>query len=424
MSGARSRRESGTAGGTVHRSDSPGRAVRAPASAPGPLLPRGPLARLVHAGNRAVSTLLTVARQEDGVAGPEPVGPAPRLDAPGIADARRYYTSQPWRYTATILAQLRTALGLGAEGGADDALVLAVADWQATNGSGDPALLVDGKAGPRTLPRIFTSGLNVAGEGEAFGGEVQTEVVDQWSTLATPAARRDRLVELVNQRLVAAGVPAVTGAVDPVPVNSGSFDFEFWTMLIGDEALGGDEVTQDAAAEVADTVYHEARHTEQWFRMAQFRASQGLSARGIAAELGIPLAIARQAHGAPLVRGSVPALIAQGWWDSVYGGGADHRDRVLTEVEAAATARDAAEATLDADASPENQAAFDAATERFQRAHDAYRNLPEENDAWATGPAAAAGITRGSPPPTDSPAGTPPASGGPAHDVMPEENLR
>ena len=72
-------------------------------------------------------------------------------------------------------------------------LVLAVAEWQSTEGAGSPALAIDGKAGPRTPPRIFRGGLNVDGEGEAFGGEVQTDVIDEWATLATAEARCNRL---------------------------------------------------------------------------------------------------------------------------------------------------------------------------------------------------------------------------------------
>lgn len=378
---------------------------------------------LAAAGNRVLSGLVLVARQEAEVA---EVAPEPALlDDAATADARRYYTAQPWKYTPAIITQLRTALALDPEGGVDDALVAAVARWQSTEGAGDPALVVDGKAGPRTLPRIFRSGLNVAGTGEAFGGDVQTQVVDEWATLATPDARRDKLVELVNLRLAAAGVPTVTSAFDPNPVNAGSFNFPTWTMRIGQRRLGGDSIDEASARHVADTVYHEARHTEQWFRMAQLRAAQGLTARALAAELGIPARIATAARAAPLVRGSMQALIAQGWWDSVYGSGRAHRNRVLTEVNAAATARNAARAAFDADGTPENRARLDAALARFRTAFDAYRNLPEENDAWATGPAAAAGITGGSPAPpvVDEAAGPPPATDGPAHGTLPEADL-
>lgn len=402
------------------------------------------IAQLRPAGNRAITSILhaRVQRQDDEAPAGEapaaaPAEEAPLLDEDQITSARRYYTAQPGLYTPAIITQLRTELGLDPAGGVDDALTLAVADWQATQGGGDPELVVDGKAGPRTLPRIFRGGLNVEGEGEAFGGEVQTGVIDEWATLATAEARRDRLVELVNVRLATAGVPAVTPVFDTNANNAGSFGFRTWVMRIGQTRLGGDSISEDDAREIADTVYHEARHTEQWFRMAQLRAAQGLGAAAIALELGIPARIARAARAAPLVRGSMEAVIAQGWWNSVYGSGRSSRNNILREIDRASTARTRAQAAFDANPTPANQTALDRAHERFDRAFAAYRNLPEENDAWATGPAAAEGITGGSPEPEPAPeleeeglegaagepAGSPPAAEGPAHGTLPEENL-
>ncbi len=400
----------------------------------------GWIEHLRPAGNRAITSLLhaRVQRQdEEGAPAEEPAEAIPLLDEGQIADARRYYTSQPWLYTPAIIAQLRTELGLDAAGGVDDALVLAVAEWQSTEGTGSPALLIDGKAGPRTLPRIFRSGLNVAGEGEAFGGEVQTDVIDEWATLATPEARRDRLVELVNQRLASAGVPPVTPVFDPNANNAGSFSIATWVMRIGRARLAGDSISEEDARAIASTVYHEARHTEQWFRMAQLRAAQGLGAAAIARELGIEARIALLARAEPLVRGSMEAVIAQGWWDSVYGAGSAHREAVLGRVDRAATERRAARAAFAANATAANQARLDRANERFAVAFAAYQNLPEENDAWATEPAAAAGITSGSPEPEPEavpegegiegeggePAGSPPPGDGPAHGTLPEAGL-
>ncbi len=338
------------------------------------------------------------------------------LTPPQVAHAKSFYRAQPTRYTPAILAELRTAVGLDPAGGVDDALVAAVAEWQSTNGAANLPLKVDGMAGPRTLPRIFQHGLNVTGQGEQFGGEVQTGVVDAWAALATAEAWRDMLVEIVNRRLAAAGVPTVKPAFDENENNLGSFNFPSWAMRLGRKALDVPSMTQDEARALADTVYHEARHTEQWYRMAQLRGVQGLSPEGIAAELGIPGPIAKLAKDDPLERGSMQALIAQGWWDSVYGGGSAHRDAVLTELDRAGTALAAAQARFDADPSPANQAALDAATARRQRSIEGHEDLPEENDSWATGPAAAAGITGGTPAP-------PPPADGPAHDVAPENDL-
>jgi len=318
------------------------------------------------------------------------------LDEKQIADARRFYTAQPQLYTKSIVAQLRTSLGLGPYGGVDDDLVNAVAKFQTDEGT-DPNLKVDGKAGPRTLPRIFRNGLNVTATGKAMGAQAQTDVIDKWQTLGTPVARRDKLVALLNERLKAANVTEVKPAFDKNPVNSGSFDFETWSMQIGERFLSAPALSEEQAKDAVDTIWHEGRHAEQWFRMAQLRAGQGLSARGIAAELTIPANIAEDAKKSKLAPGSMEAVIAQGWWDSVYGAGSGHREAVLTELECADVALKKARKKARDHPTPANEAAVDRAQARFDKAFAAYQDLPEENDAWATGPAAAEGITRGTP---------------------------
>ncbi|MFD1044751.1 ATP-binding cassette domain-containing protein, partial [Kibdelosporangium lantanae] len=44
----------------------------------------------------------------------------------------------------------------------------------------------------------------------------------------------------------------------------------------------------DWVVDLANTVYHEARHTEQWFMIARYLSGQGYSAAGIASTMGIP----------------------------------------------------------------------------------------------------------------------------------------
>lgn len=264
----------------------------------------------------------------------------------------------------------------------------------------------------------------------------QEGVVDGWAKLATSKDRLAALVALVNKKLVAAGVPPREGRLRHEPGEPRQLDFTTWTMLVGQGPLGRESLSEAEAKDLADTVYHEARHTEQWFNMAQLRAGQGLSAKALVTELDIPADIATKAR-APLVRGSMKLLIAQGWWDSVYGTGSAHREKVLTEVDKASTALRAARDKEQADPSEENKAAATAALARFQKAFAAYQNLPEENDAWATGPFAAEGVTSGTPesekpspggaapagPTIDEPAGVPPSTNGPAHEVLPEKDL-
>ena len=126
-------------------------------------------------------------------------------------------------------------------------------------------------------------------------------------------------------------------------------------MDIGLEALAIAQPDRAQAADVVDTIYHEARHAEQWFRIAQLRALQrrrregaaedARLGRAIASELQIPRRIADLAVTTPprFALGSMDALIAQGWFDSVYGTGRARREHVLTELDRSGTALERAE---------------------------------------------------------------------------------
>jgi hypothetical protein len=190
---------------------------------------------------------------------------------------------------------------------------------------------------------------------------------------------------------------------------SGAFDFRVWRMSVGLKALRTAQPTRDQAAKLVDTVYHEARHAEQWFRMAQMRAGRGLSAAAIAAEMTIPPRVAALAVAAPLERGSMQAVIAEGWFDSVYGAGQEHRNSALTRAEADEAAVLAAQARYDKAKTPANEAALKAAEAKRDKSRAVYEDLPEENDAFATGRTSGAGVTRGAPDPVTPE--TPPQAG-------------
>jgi hypothetical protein len=382
--------------------------VPAPAQPAGAVAAPAPQAPLpARAGARALPLTGVLARavlqrQEDGP-----------LDATQVARAIRFYTLQPQRYTPEIVAEIQVAVGVEPGGVADEETVQAVAIWQGSDGASSPALAVDGMAGPRSLPRLFAHGLNGPGAGQAFGESAQTDVIDRWPQL-TPNERAAGLVKLVNVSLEAAGVPPVTP--NPKTMNdAGQFDFETWGMDIGIPALSIAQPTRAQAADVVDTIYHEARHAEQWFRMAQLRAMQGRSAAQIRKEMTIQLTIAQAAFDAPLEAGSMQALVAQGWFDSVYGVDSDHRDRTLKELDAADAALRAARAAYKQHPTPVSDAARGRARARYVKAVAAYKGLPEENDAWATGPMTDPGVTRGAPEPsagadTPAPATTTPAT--------------
>jgi hypothetical protein len=357
------------------------------------------------AGNAAVALL--VQRQD------APPAEAP-LGAAQVAHALSFYRRQPALYTAEVIGGLRTRLGLDPAGGIDADLAQAVARFQRDEGANDPALRVDGMAGPRSTPRLFPTGLAAPGEGSRFGGDAQSTVFDHWEDLGSAQARADALVAAVNQRLAAAGVPELATRVydGDSPREQGSFDFPTWTMQLNRLLLEQGGLGRDDAADLANTVYHEARHSEQWFAMARLRAGQGRSAAAIATELGIPARIATAAHAVPIRPGSMEAVSASGWYESVYGSQSAHREAVLSRLDAADWAVTTERCRCQQTPSPANDARLARAQERFDRVHDEYRELPEENDAWATGPMAEAGVTHG----TAHPAAVP--------DVDPCERLR
>jgi hypothetical protein len=123
----------------------------------------------------------------------------------------------------------------------------------------------------------------------------------------------------------------------------------------------------------------------------------------------IPPRIAALAAAAPLERGSMQAVIAEGWFDSVYGSGQEHRNAALTRAEADEEAFLAAEARLKENDTPANRAARDAAKAKRDKSRAVYQDLPEENDAFATGAMTGAGVTRGAPDPVTPE--TPPQAG-------------
>jgi hypothetical protein len=346
-------------------------------------------------GNRAVAALLQ--RQE---------ADAP-LTAAQVTKAIGFYTAQPDRYTPEIVRQIQAKVGVAETGVPDAAFVQAVAVWQRDNGGLHPTLWIDGMAGPRTLPRMFPSGLQSGTEPVDFGKEAQTGVIDRWQQL-TVDERIAELIRLVNTHLATAGVPAV--APNPQDtLNLGEFNFPDWTMIVGRQAMAIEQPDLAQAKDFVNTIYHEARHAEQWFRIAQLRclqrrrrnpkASDDQIARAVATELGIPKNIADEAvKPAPFALGSMDALIAQGWFDSVYGSGSARRERILTELRRALEALDAAQKRQQAHPSAANQRAVDRAQERVNRAIAGHATLPEEDDAFVAGERAEPGVTRGAPP--------------------------
>ncbi len=82
--------------------------------------------------------------------------------------------------------------------------------------------------------------------------------------------------------------------------------------------------------------------------MARLLAGEGLSAKAISKRMGIPEDdIAKKAKDKPLAKGSMDALIAQGWFDSVYGVNAAKRNATLAKHTELAKQQEAKQKVLD-----------------------------------------------------------------------------
>jgi hypothetical protein len=176
------------------------------------------------------------------------------------------------------------------------------------------------------------------------------------------------LITAVNQALTRANVPTVTQGNDAANAANACFRFQDWRIVFGAPLIGNVRMTQKLLVKCANTVYHEARHCEQWFRMAQavargydhisnqdlFLAFQGdvnRDASAIHRHMHIQLIAANAAVANPDYT-PVQVYDIRRWWRSIYAVSRTHRGQVLAHI---------------------------------QDHYDDYRALAEEVDAWRLG---------------------------------------
>lgn len=206
---------------------------------------------------------------------------------------------------------------------------------------------------PTTLSSAQVIGVYVEACQQLWGGYEQGSI---------DAIRRSMIAK-VNNALRGSGVPPVGIEYDPTDDSCGTFQFTTWAIRFGG-GLAGDRKTAKLFAETVDTVYHEARHCEQWFRIAQGLAAGKIprpqmltvpfpdkTAASIATFMGIPLAIAQKAVSTANTN-PVAEVLVRGWFASIYGSGATPRGIRLSHINAR---------------------------------YEDYRRLAEEQDAWLLG---------------------------------------
>jgi hypothetical protein len=252
----------------------------------------------------------------------------------------------------------------------------------------------------------MATGLRIAGEATTIANTMHQQLGPgpngpnlSFTQLATA------IYGTVSARLAHYNVPAPGLSVQPGP-KGGRFEFDNWRLVIFDytqppgapPALNNWYGWMQVVCELGDTISHESRHSEQWFRMARLiktnLSERGLhpSAEAIQAKMTIPVqgGLSFSAHAAGLAilladlpNGSAERDEAQTWYDSVYGRWGEQRMQTLGMLSHPLRPVGVAGPTAGQTVLADLQMAGSQATSRLFANYS--RELPEEDDAWAMG---------------------------------------
>jgi len=228
-----------------------------------------------------------------------------------------------------------------------------------------------------------------------FAGEMKA-LEGGWSAMNS-AARADAVAARINARLRDIGVPALRVTTAPLgSLECGRFSFANWSMVLNEQMLAAPQLTMSHSVELTNTVYHEARHAEQWYLIARVRAEDGVPPDEVSKETRIPRAICEAAASEPALS-DAQADMATRCYDSVYGKHKDHRDKVMSDGKRFSRQMPEAErlyraSMADPGVSPEEKREKTQSLLRLRELerenHQAYQELPEEQDAFEVGDAA------------------------------------
>jgi hypothetical protein len=175
----------------------------------------------------------------------------------------------------------------------------------------------------------------------------------------------------------ACGIPDIRAEIKSLPPGyNGFFDFSTWSIQVSDTKFSQYNMTYvDPPANtkphpyfvnIAETLYHEGRHCEQWWHMARY-AAHGASPSDVSQRLSIPIAVATEAAKKPMKHNDPMIKKTEEWFNSVYGDG--RRGIVLSALALKRAAHPSPKIT------PSEQGGGEI--------YDQYQgNLAEEIDAW------------------------------------------
>lgn len=283
------------------------------------------------------------------------------LTSDQVNAALAFYAGRSTDFSSNIINEIQTQLGMPPTGNMDQATLLGIAAFQQDSG-----LAVNGMLDSYTLPKFFPHGLATE---EAQNDYADAYLDIRWAdrivgddplsydNLLTVYNRAQEIERVVNAQLTAAGVPDIIVNHENTAPAVAQFSYSTWSMSIDRALLSSPNFDQSQRDRLAKSAFHEARHAEQLFNIAQLLAGQGKTGLEIATELNLVRFIGDLAAASPIAADSPKALVVREWYESIFGAHAESRRTTLENVVA--------------DTSPANYAAYAA--------------LPEESDAFRVG---------------------------------------
>jgi hypothetical protein len=253
----------------------------------------------------------------------------------------------------------RTSSKHGADGGgAAPALGLRPTDLLALQRSaGNRAVLARLGRAPAGFKYAINTGLRRKSRTDVYAKLARDYWADPANKDKLLKAYADFLIDKANAELKKMGSFEVRRAFNTTGSASGTFSRVTWTITINTTKFSNragvtkvGQLTLDEAAEIADTIYHEVRHSEQYFRIARVRAAESKKtkadiAKDLEKDMSIPTDVAQAASAVPLKKGlDVAYQIAEAKdWESItIGLHAQYKGIINTWGDEADEARDAA----------------------------------------------------------------------------------
>jgi hypothetical protein len=144
-----------------------------------------------------------------------------------------------------------------------------------------------------------------------------------WMIL-TQSGRISAIMEPLNEILATAGVgrPVATVVKKKGPTEYASFDEKSWTIELNEDFFSI-EMNKEVMGQFINTLYHEARHAEQYYRVVRLLAGKGILRAAILEKTEINAAAVDSAMGSPMeIPDSNPSLEfieTNAWYHSFFG---------------------------------------------------------------------------------------------------------